>query len=83
MDVVFRPVKLGSVVADLSSLFRAAIERGGIELIVDCQPEPIEGKPVYLACVLALLPTPLTPSLPFHRTRQIRALRESPVQPAR
>lgn len=53
MDVVFRPVKLGTVVADLSSLFRAAIERGGIDLIVDCQPEPTEGKPVYLACVLS------------------------------
>lgn len=53
MDAIFRPVKLGSVVADLSSLFRAAIERGGIELIVECQPDPLEEKPVYLACVLS------------------------------
>ncbi|ORY86726.1 hypothetical protein BCR35DRAFT_302457 [Leucosporidium creatinivorum] len=52
MDTVFRPVKLGTMVADLSSLFRAAIERGGIELLVDCQPDPFEDKPVYLAAEL-------------------------------
>lgn len=49
MEAVYRPVKLGAMVADLASLFRAAIERGSIDLVVECQPEPKEGAPVYLA----------------------------------
>lgn len=49
MEAVYRPVKLGPMVADLASLFRAAIERGSIDLVVECQPEPKEGAPVYLA----------------------------------
>ena len=49
MEITFRPVQLGAMTADLASLFRSAVERGGIELIVDCPPDPSDGAPVYLA----------------------------------
>jgi signal transduction histidine kinase len=38
--------------ADLASLFRAAIERGKIEFIVDCEADPQEGRHIYLASEL-------------------------------
>lgn len=44
----FRPVRLGSLTADLASLFRSAIERGKIEYVVDCVDDQTSGEPVYL-----------------------------------
>ncbi|EJD54530.1 hypothetical protein AURDEDRAFT_156314 [Auricularia subglabra TFB-10046 SS5] len=37
----FRPVDLGTVTADFASLFRSAIERGGVKYVVNC-PEGTE-----------------------------------------
>ncbi|KAH7100384.1 hypothetical protein BKA62DRAFT_640120 [Auriculariales sp. MPI-PUGE-AT-0066] len=37
---MFRPVNLPALTTDLASLFRSAIERGGIEYIVSCDPGP-------------------------------------------
>ncbi|KAJ4467091.1 histidine kinase [Lentinula lateritia] len=36
LQVVYRPVRLGPVTADLASLFRSAIEKAGITYTVDC-----------------------------------------------
>ncbi|SCV70301.1 BQ2448_1695 [Microbotryum intermedium] len=50
MEVSFRPMKLAAVTADLASLFRSAIERGGVQLIVNCPDDPFPGLPhVYLS----------------------------------
>jgi PAS domain S-box-containing protein len=42
LDAVFRPVDLPALTADLASVFRSAVERAGLRLIVDCPslPEP-------------------------------------------
>ena len=38
VEAVFRPTDLAALTADLASAFRSAIERAGMELVVDCQP---------------------------------------------
>src|SRR5262245_44679435 len=38
VDAVFRPTDLAALTADLASAFRSAIERAGMQLIVDCPP---------------------------------------------
>jgi len=45
MEAVFEPVNLAALTAELASVFRSAIERAGLKLIVDCPP-PAE--PVYV-----------------------------------
>ncbi|MFZ0301665.1 MAG: ATP-binding protein [Terracidiphilus sp.] len=45
VQAVYEPVDLASVTADLASVFRSAIERAGLKLIVDCPPLP---DPVYV-----------------------------------
>ena len=45
MDSVFEPVNLAALTGELASVFRSAIERAGLELIVDCPPLP---QPVYV-----------------------------------
>lgn len=52
LQALFRPTKLSSVTADLGSLFRSAIERGAIEYIVDCEPDPSDGPAVFLSVEL-------------------------------
>ena len=56
MEAKYRAVRLGPLTSDLASLFRSAIERGGVEFIVDCEEDPSDGPPIYLAYVLALSP---------------------------
>ena len=43
IDASFEPVDLASVTTDLASVFRSAIERAGLRLVVDCPalPEPV------------------------------------------
>ena len=38
VEAVFRPTDLAALTGDLASAFRSAIERAGMELVVDCQP---------------------------------------------
>ena len=38
MQARYQPVDLGAVTADLASVFRSAVDRAGLELIVDCPP---------------------------------------------
>ena len=45
MEAVFEPVNLAALTAELASVFRSAIERAGLKLIVDCPPLP---EPVYV-----------------------------------
>lgn len=51
MEAVFRPCRLSTVTSDLVSLFRAAIERGKIELGVHCEADiPLDSsRAVYMA----------------------------------
>ena len=42
---VYEPIDLGAYTAELASLFRSAIERAGLALVVDCPPLP---EPVYV-----------------------------------
>ncbi|GAA6012808.1 hypothetical protein JCM10207_005367 [Rhodosporidiobolus poonsookiae] len=50
MDAVYRPTLLGPRVAELASLFRAAVERGGIDFVVDIADDRwAEKKPFYLS----------------------------------
>src|SRR5262249_38897218 len=42
---VYEPIDLSSYTAELASLFRSAIERAGLELVVDCSPLP---EPIYV-----------------------------------
>ena len=44
-QAVFRPTDLPALTADLASAFRSAIERAGMELVVDCPPLP---EPAYV-----------------------------------
>lgn len=43
IQAAFEPVDLASYTAELASVFRAAIEKAGLRLIVDCPPldEPV------------------------------------------
>src|SRR5579883_324639 len=45
IEAVYEPVDLAALTADLASTFRSAIERAGMQLIVDCPPLP---EPVYV-----------------------------------
>ncbi len=45
MQAHYEPVDLAEVTAELASVFRSAIERAGLTLVVDCPPG---GEPVYL-----------------------------------
>lgn len=45
MQASFEPVDLAAVTAELASVFRSAIDRAGLELVVDCDPLD---DPVYL-----------------------------------
>jgi len=38
MEAVYRPTELGSATAELAGVFRSAIEKAGLTLIVDCPP---------------------------------------------
>jgi signal transduction histidine kinase len=38
VDAVYEPVDLGTFTAELASVFRSAIERAGLALVVDCAP---------------------------------------------
>lgn len=40
MEAVFEPTDLAAFTADLASVFRSAVERAGVELVVDCRPLP-------------------------------------------
>lgn len=66
----FRPVQLGTVTADLSSLFRSSIEKSGIQFEVDCDntskqltyvdPELVGGFDMTLSTVFISLCVPLS-----------------------
>ena len=45
IEAVYQPTDLAALTADLASVFRSAVERAGVKLIVDCPP--IE-EPVYV-----------------------------------
>jgi PAS domain S-box-containing protein len=45
IQAVYEPTDLASLTADLASVFRSAIEKAGLQLIVDCPPLP---EPVYV-----------------------------------
>jgi PAS domain S-box-containing protein len=45
MQAIYRPTDLSSLTVDLASMFRSAIEKAGISLIVDCPPL---SEPVYV-----------------------------------
>lgn len=45
IDAVYEPTDLAQFTADLASVFRCAIERAGLRLIVDCPPLP---EPIYV-----------------------------------
>ncbi len=40
VQAVYEPTDLATLTADLASVFRSAVERAGMELIVDCPPCP-------------------------------------------
>ena len=40
IDAHFEPTDLASFTAELASVFRSAIEKAGLELVVDCDPQP-------------------------------------------
>ena len=44
-QALYEPVDLAVLTADLASVFRSAVERAGLELLVDCPPLP---EPVYV-----------------------------------
>ncbi|HEU5039372.1 MAG TPA: ATP-binding protein, partial [Gemmatimonadales bacterium] len=45
VEARFEPLDLAALTADLASTFRSAVERAGLELVVDCPPLP---RPVYV-----------------------------------
>jgi PAS domain S-box-containing protein len=45
IQAVYEPVDLAANTADLASVFRSAIEKAGMQLIINCQPLP---EPVYV-----------------------------------
>lgn len=52
MQVKFRPTQLGAVTRDLGVLFRDAVERGGLQYIVECDDDPPDALPMYVALEL-------------------------------
>ena len=44
----YEPIDLAEYTAELASNFRAAIERAGLTLVVDCPPLPVSAGPVYV-----------------------------------
>ncbi|MDR3632569.1 MAG: ATP-binding protein [Isosphaeraceae bacterium] len=45
IQAVYEPTDLAALTADLASVFRSAVERAGMRLVVDCPPLP---EPVYV-----------------------------------
>jgi PAS domain S-box-containing protein len=45
VEAVYEPTDLSGLTADLASAFRSAVERGGLQLVVDCPPL---GEPLYV-----------------------------------
>ena len=45
VQAVYEPTDLASLTTDLASVFRSAVERAGMRLVVDCPPSP---EPVYV-----------------------------------
>ncbi len=45
-QATYLPTDLATYTAELASMFRSAVERAGLELVVDCPPQP---EPVYVA----------------------------------
>ncbi len=45
VQAVYEPTDLAALTADLASVFRSAVERAGLELVVDCPPLP---EPAYV-----------------------------------
>ena len=45
VQAVYEPTDLATLTADLASVFRSAVERAGMELVVDCPPLP---EPAYV-----------------------------------
>ena len=45
VEAAYEPIDLAAVTEDLAAVFRSAIERAGLRLIVDCEPL---GEPVYV-----------------------------------
>ena len=45
VQAVYEPTDLAALTADLASVFRSAVERAGMELVVDCPPLP---EPAYV-----------------------------------
>jgi len=45
MQASYQPTDISTLTADLASLFRSAIDRGGLEFVVDC---PALSEPIYL-----------------------------------
>ena len=41
--------RLSQLTVDLVSLFRSAIERGGVDFIVDAEPDPDSGRSIFLS----------------------------------
>ncbi|KAK4703656.1 hypothetical protein P7C70_g2556, partial [Phenoliferia sp. Uapishka_3] len=48
-NTVFQPVNLGSFTADLAQLFKEAIEREGLQFVVEVDPDPDFALPVYIS----------------------------------
>ena len=45
IDASYEPTDLATLTAELASVFRSAVEKAGLELVVDCDPLP---EPVYV-----------------------------------
>ena len=45
IDAIYEPTDLAASTAELASVFRSAIEKAGLRLIVDCAPLP---EPVHV-----------------------------------
>ncbi|KAK4705487.1 hypothetical protein P7C70_g716, partial [Phenoliferia sp. Uapishka_3] len=48
-SLIFRPTRLSQLTVDLASLFRSAVERGGVKFIVDAEPDPTDGRSIFLS----------------------------------
>ncbi|GAA5905350.1 uncharacterized protein JCM6883_006368 [Sporobolomyces salmoneus] len=49
MTFRFSPVKIGNITRELASLFSDAIERARIGYVIECEEDPMDALPVYLA----------------------------------
>ena len=47
--LTFRRCNVSEMTADLASLFRAAVERQGVEYVISCDTDPKTGKPVLVS----------------------------------